>query len=71
MKRVELEFDNEHFYLFRLKYLITDMTYKKLQEKTKLKKVRQKVVEVRKWVQDNITKQMIKDEFYGLYGDLL
>ena len=71
MKRVELEFDSERFYLFRMKYLIPDMTYKKLQERTSAKKVRQKVVEVRKWVQCNITKEQIKEEFYGIYGGLL
>ena len=33
MKVVEDNFDTEHFFLFKLKSLIPDMTYKKLQEK--------------------------------------
>ena len=42
LTKVEDNFDSEHFLLFRLKYLIPSMTYKKLQEKTQAKKCRQK-----------------------------
>lgn len=70
LKQVELNFDNEHFYLFRVKYL-TSITYKELAEKTKAKKVRQKVCAVKQWVRDNITKEIIKKEFQDIYGNLL
>ena len=69
-KMVEMNFDNEHFYLFRVKYL-TSITYKELAEKTKAKKVRQKVCAVKQWVRDNITKETIKKEFQDIYGNLL
>lgn len=71
MMVVEQNFDNEHYYLFKLKELIPDMTYKKLAEKTKIKAVRQKVVEVKKYIQANVTKEMIRKEFYDIYGDII
>lgn len=71
MMVVEQNFDSEHFYLFKLKELCKDMTYKKLAEKTKMKGVRQKVVEVKRWLKQNITKEEIRKEFYSIYGDIL
>lgn len=71
MMVVEENFDNESFYLFKLKELCKDMTYKKLSEKTGLKGVRQKVVTVKKWVQQNISKEDIRKEFYLIYGDII
>lgn len=71
LTRVEDNFDAEHFRLFRLKYLVPSMTYKKLQEKTQAKKCRQKVVNVKNWVKDNVTKQEIKKVFTLMYGDLI
>ena len=47
------------------------MTYKKLAEKTNAKKVRQKIIDVKNWVKENVTKEMIKAEFNEIYGDLL
>ena len=70
MKKVESNFDNEHFYLFRVKELTPGMTYKKLSESTNLKGVRQKVVEVKKWLQQNVTKEDINNAFMKMYGDL-
>jgi hypothetical protein len=71
MMVVEQNFDSEHFYLFKLKELYKDMTYKKLAEKTKMRGVRQKVVEVKRWLKDNVTKDEIRKEFYDIYGDIL
>lgn len=71
LHKVEDNFDSEHFYLFRVKYLNKDMTYKKLQEKTKCKKVRQKVVDVKVWLKDNVTKEEVKEAFLDIYGNLL
>lgn len=70
MKRVEEEFDTEHFYLFRLK-TFTNMTYAQLSEKTGIKGCRQKVVDVKNWLKENVTTKEIKDEFDSIYGDLL
>ena len=71
MMMVEQQFDAESFYLFRLKELSKDMTYKKLSEKTRLRGVRQKVVAVKKWVQENISKDEIRKSFFEVYGDLI
>lgn len=71
LTKVEDNFDAEHFLLFRLKYLVPSMTYKKLQEKTQAKKCRQKVVDVKNWIRDNISKQEIKQVFTLMYGDLI
>ena len=70
MTRVEDEFDQEHFYLFRLK-MLCDITYKQLADITKMKGVRQKVVEVKKWLQSNVTKEEINNAFYRVYGNLI
>lgn len=71
LMKVEDNWDSEHFFLFRLKYLVPQMTYKKLQERTKAKKCRQKVVNVKNWIRENISKQEIKDAFSTMYGDFL
>lgn len=70
MKMVEENFDGEHFYLFRLK-TFTNMTYAQLAEKTGIKGCRQKVVDVKNWLKENVKQQDIKDEFDEIYGDLL
>jgi hypothetical protein len=70
MTVVEDNFDQEHFYLFKLKTL-GDMTYKQLQDKTKIKASRQKVINVKNWLKDNVTKDDIKKAFGTMYGDLL
>ena len=70
MMKVEEQFDDEHFYLFRLK-TFTNMTYAQLAEKTGIKGCRQKVVDVKNWLKDNVKQQDIKDEFDEIYGDLL
>ena len=71
MHRVEGTFDAEHFRLFNLKTMIPNMTYKKLQEKTHCTGCRQKVVNVKNWVKDNVTKKEITDAFQRIYGNLL
>lgn len=71
LTKVEDNFDSEHFLLFRLKYLVPSMTYKKLQEKTQAKKCRQKVVDVKNWVRENVSKAEIKNAFNTMYGNLI
>ena len=71
MSRVEDEFDAEHFYLFRLKYLVPSMTYKRLAEVTKIRGARQKVVTVKRWLQDNVSKDEVDRVFWSMYGNLL
>ena len=69
MKQVELHFDAEHYYLFKLKTLC-GMTYKQVHDKTHIKKSRDKILEVSKWVKENFTRKMIKEEFMDIYSDL-
>lgn len=70
MKQVEENFDNEHFYLFRLK-TFTNMTYAKLAGHTGIKGVRQKVVNVKNWLKANVKQDDIRKEFDAIYGEIL
>ena len=70
MKLVELNFDNEHYYLFKLK-MLCGKTYKQIHDQTHIKKSRDKIIEVNKWVKQNLTRDIIKKEFYDIYGDLI
>ena len=70
MTVVEDNFDQEHFYLFRLKTL-GNLTYKQLQDKTKIKASRQKVINVKNFLKENVKKEDIKSAFNAMYGDLL
>ena len=71
LTKVEDNFDQEHFRLFNLKTMIPNMTYKKLQEKTHCTGCRQKVVNVKNWVKNNVTKKEITDAFQRIYGNLI
>ena len=71
MLKVEQSFDSEHFYLFRLKELVPGMTYKKLRERTHMQGVRQKVITVRNWLLNNLTKEEVRTAFYQAYGNIL
>ena len=71
MSKVEERFDDEHFYLFRLKTFDKNMTYQKLQEKTGIKGVRQKVVDCKNWLKHNVSKDEIDAAFNSVYGDLI
>ena len=68
---VEEHFDNEHFYLYRLKTLVPNMTFKRLQEVTKIKASRLKVIEVQRFVKETIKKEDIRKAFFAFYGDLI
>ena len=70
MHIVEKNFNEEHFYLFKLKNLC-EMTYKELSEKTGIKGSRQKVVDVKTWLRNNVKKEDIKEAFYDTYKNIL
>lgn len=70
LKQVEENFDEEHFYLFRLK-TFTNMTYAQLAQKTNIKGCRQKVVTVKNWLKENVKQEDVKKEFDLIYGDIL
>lgn len=71
LSKAEEHFDYEHFYLFRLKTFDKNMTYQKLQDKTGLKGVRQKVVDVKNWLKHNVSQSEVRKEFEAIYGDFL
>ena len=71
MKKVEDNFDDEYFHLFRLKTFDKDMTYAKLQEKTGIKSCRQKVVDVKNWLKKNVRQDDIRQEFDSIYGEIM
>ena len=68
--KVDDAFDAEHSYLFRTKHLC-NLTYKQLAKLTKIKGCRQKVVDVKNWVKENVTKKEINDAFNKMYGKIL
>ena len=68
---VEQNFDSTSLYLFKMKVLYKDMTYKKLYENTKIKGCRQKVINVKNWLKENVDKEEVKKEFDKIYGDLI
>lgn len=70
MRQVEQHFDNEHFYLYRLKTLC-EMTYKEICNKTKIKGARNKILEVSQWIKENIKKEDVDNEFNELYGNFI
>ena len=70
MKLVELNFPPEQLYLYKLK-MICNKTYKQIHDETKIKKSRDKIIEVNKWVKQNLTRDAIKKEFFDIYGDLI
>ena len=69
--KVEQNFDKQHFYLFRLKTFDKNMTYQRLAEKTGIKSVRQKVVDVKNWLKQNVKQEDIRKEFDAIYGEIL
>lgn len=71
MTKVEDNFDSEHFYLYRLKSLMPNMTFKKLAETTNIKASRLKVIEVQRWIKANIKKEDVRKAFFAIYGDLI
>ena len=71
LHKAEQQFDQESFYLFKLKVFEKGLTYKQLQEKTGIKGCRQKVVNVKNWLKENVRQQEVKEEFDNIYGDIL
>lgn len=69
MTLVEQNFDQEHFYLFKLKTL-ANMTYREVCEKSGCRGCRTKILEVKDWLKTNVTKEDINKTFYEIYGEL-
>ena len=71
VNEADKNFDEEHSYLFRMKTFLPHMTYSKLTKLTGKRNVRQKVVDVRNYLRENVDKQDILRQFYDKYGNLL
>lgn len=70
MTQVEDNFDQESFYLYRLKTL-SNLTYQQIAQKTQNKGSRQKILEVKEWVKNNIFKDDVRKAFNIIYSDLI
>lgn len=68
--KAEMNLDAESVYLFKMK-TFTKLTYKQIEEKTKIKGVRNKVIDVRNWLRDNVTKQEVANAFADAYDELM
>ena len=66
LERVENNFDTISFNVFRLKTMLP-CTYQRLREITKIKDCKKRVVNVMKWVRNNITKKEILTNFKKTY----
>ena len=66
LERVENNFDTISFNVFRLKTMLP-CTYQKLREITKVKDAKKRVVNVMKWVRNNLTKEEILTNFNKTY----
>lgn len=65
IRKVEQNFDEEHSYCFKMKYLYK-LTYKQLQEKCakmNIRNSRQKCIDVMRWSKENITEQEVEKAF--------
>lgn len=71
MMVVEKNFDHERFHLFNLKMLSPNMTYKRLASITKSQGCRQKVMDVKHFLRENLKKEDIRNAFQEIYGDLV
>lgn len=60
---VEQNFDEVSYNCFRLKHLCDGMTYQKLASITGVKDVKRRCVQVRKWLQDNVSKNDLRKAF--------
>lgn len=70
MQKADQHFDAETMHCFQTKALY-GLTYKELKEKTKIKGARTKALDVKKWLQENVTDCEVREAFNAIYGDLL
>lgn len=70
LRLVEDQFDAQHTYCFKLKFLYR-LTYRQLQEKTKIKNSRQKVIDVLHWLREHVSKEDLENAFQEFKGEFL
>lgn len=64
---VENNFDSISFHCFRLYYILDKMTYSKLREITKVPDSKKRVVTIKNWLKDKLTKKQLEKEFLKYY----
>lgn len=67
LRLVEDNFDSISFHCFRLYYVLDKMTYQRLREITKVKDSKKRVVTIKNWLKDKITKKDLEKEFINFY----
>lgn len=67
LRLVEDNFDSISFHCFRLYYVLDKMTYQRLREITKVKDSKKRVVTIKNWLKEKITKKDLEKEFINFY----
>lgn len=67
LRLVEDNFDSISFHCFRLYYVLDKMTYQRLREITKVKDSKKRVVTIKNWLKEKITKKDLEKEFSKYY----
>lgn len=70
LKKIEQNFPQSDYHLFKLK-LFENLTYKQLTEKTGEKGVRQRIVDIKNFLKESVSKEEIKKAFDKEFGDLI
>ena len=69
LRLVEDNFDQISFHCFRLYYVLNKMTYSKLREITKVPDSKKRVVTIKNWLKDKLTKKQLEKEFSSYYDN--
>ena len=67
LRLVEDNFDQISFHCFRLYFVLDKMTYHKLREITKVKDAKKRVVTIKNWLKEKLTKKQLEKEFSKYY----
>lgn len=67
LRLVEDNFDSISFHCFRLYYVLKKMTYHQLREITKVPDAKKRVVTIKNWLKENLTKHQMEKEFSKYY----
>lgn len=71
LKAAEEQFDHVSFWCFRIKHLVPKISYEKLRNITGIKDCKRRVVEINKWLKENITKDEIRESFARDFPDFM
>lgn len=69
MDIVERNFDPITFHCFRLKHLSPNCTHQRLREITKVKDSKKRVLEVQRWLRENLTRNQVYEAFSHDFPD--